>query len=135
MTLLSSHSRPDPVTEATTTTTRSPEEEPDLFEGMVDVGPYWMGALCRIKASNNIFVRLIRKYLDFTSYYITIAVAVLNTLVMCVLAKHLWRAYWIKVRKRQNQTKVVKAGKLQAICCYSFCSLPTRAPDPGTSGT
>ncbi len=46
--------------------------------------------------SNNILLVLLRKYLDFTSYWVTLFVVLANTGVMMVLAKHLWRAWWIK---------------------------------------
>ncbi len=39
---------------------------------------------------------VVRKYLDFTSYWVTLFVVLANTAVICVLAKHLWRAWWIK---------------------------------------
>ncbi len=52
--------------------------------------------LSRLSASHNVLVVLVRKYLDFTSYWITLFVVMANTGVMLVLAKHLWRAWWIQ---------------------------------------
>jgi len=61
----------------------------------MDFGPYWASAICKIGNSSNFLVVACRKYLDFTSYYVTLFVVFLNTLVILVLAKHLWRAFWI----------------------------------------
>lgn len=38
---------------------------------------------------------MLRKYVRFSSYYFTVAVGLGDTLVMLLLAKHLWKAWWM----------------------------------------
>ena len=63
---------------------------------------YWSSIICSISTSTYMMAAILRKYLDFTSYYISIGVAIVNTVIMLVLSKHLWRAYWIKSPHKQN---------------------------------
>ena len=72
------------------------EEEDDFDFPQIDLHPYWSAIVCNVSGSKNIFVRLLRKYVRFSSYYFTVFVGALDTLVMILLAKHLWRAWWVK---------------------------------------
>ncbi len=40
---------------------------------IASVEPYWMSTVCRLSLSKNILVVALRKYLDFTTYYVSIS--------------------------------------------------------------
>ncbi len=65
-----------------------------------DFRPYWATIVCAVSQSNNLALTLFRKYLDFSTYYIVLLVVGVNTIIIFVLSKHLWRAFFIKKAKK-----------------------------------
>ena len=61
--------------------------------------PWWSSAICGLAGSRNLLAVAFRTYMDFTTYYVTLFVVAVNTVIMMVLSKHLWRAFWIKEEK------------------------------------
>ncbi len=53
----------------------------------------------------------LRKYLDFSTYYIALFVLGLETLVMLAISKHLWRALRLEEKKRTPKHKRTKADR------------------------
>ena len=101
------------TTTTTTTTTKALndydyEEEEEVGQEMPDFRPYWVSFICMISQSNNLFVSIFRKYLDFTTYYVIILVVGVNSVIILVLSKHLWRAFFIKKRSKMLMAPLVK---------------------------
>eukprot|EP00095_Tigriopus_kingsejongensis_P011177 maker-scaffold456_size166325-snap-gene-0.20 protein:Tk11177 transcript:maker-scaffold456_size166325-snap-gene-0.20-mRNA-1 annotation:"Uncharacterized protein TCM_039720" len=96
---------PPPTPKTSTTpkpveTTKAYADEDDPFEyPEIDLHPYWSGIICNISGSRNVLTRLIRMYVKYSSYYFTVAVGVLDTMVMLLLSKHLWKALRINPKK------------------------------------
>lgn len=91
--------KPEEPLETTTQRFKNPmidDDYEDYEYPKIDLHPYWSALVCNISGSRNFFVRMLRNYVRFSSYYFTLSVGVVDTAIMILLAKHLWRALWLE---------------------------------------
>ena len=77
--------------------------------------PWWFTALCYTRNSDAFVFYYFRFYLDFTAYYITLFAAAFNTVIILVLAKHLYRALYLnEERVPDRKHNVVQVNPIVA---------------------